>query len=77
MELFLEAVRAGLSDYPPSAIADTLGISEPQARTLLHRGLLRLQHHAEQDGLTLPDGFDAEPHEHYGNPLDSEEEEQP
>ena len=76
MGLFLEAVRAGLPDYPPSAIADTLGISEPQARTLLHRGLARLRREAEREGLTLPDDLDPEPHEFYGYPLDSNEEEE-
>ena len=76
MELFLEAVRADLHDYPPSAIADTLGVSEPQARTLLHRGLTRLRHEAEREGLILPDALDPEPHELYGyeRPSDLEEE---
>lgn len=76
MELFLEAVRSDLPDYPPSAIADTLGVSEPQARTLLHRGLTRLRREAEREGLTLPDGFDPEPHDPYGygHPFDLEEE---
>lgn len=76
MELFLEAVRADLPDYPPSAIADTLEISEPQARTLLHRGLTRLRREAEREGLTLPNGLDPEPHEPYGygRPFDLEEE---
>ncbi len=76
VELFLEAVRADLPDYPPSAIADTLGVSEPQARTLLHRGLTRLRREAEREGLALPDGFDPKPHEPYGygRPFDLEEE---
>ena len=75
MDLFLEAIRQGVPDYPPAAIADTLGISEAQARTLLHRGLARLRREAEREGLTLTDGFDPEPHELYGHPLDSDEEE--
>ena len=76
MELFLDAVRQGVPDYPPAAIANTLGISEAQARTLLHRGLARLRREAERVGLTLPNGFDPEPHELYGHPLDSDEEEE-
>ena len=74
MKLFLEAIEADVCDYPPSAIAEALGISEAQARTLLHRGLNRLRREAERDGVTLPEGFDPEPHEIYGFPLDSHEE---
>ena len=76
MELFLEAVEADLPDYPPSAIADTLGIPEAQARTLLHRGLARLRREAQREGVTLPSRFDFEPHEFYGHRLDSDEEEE-
>lgn len=73
MELFLDAVRQGVPDYPPAAIADTLGLSEAQARTLLHRGLTRLRRAAEREGLTLSEGFDPEPHETYGHPLIEED----
>ena len=74
MRLFLEAIEEDIPDYPPAAVADTLGISEAQARTLLHRGLARLHTEAERDGVTLPEGFAPEPHELYGSPLDSDEE---
>ncbi len=70
MALFLEAVRHGVADYTPVDIADSLGISGAQARTLLHRGLARLRREAEREGLTLPEGFDPEPHELYGTRLD-------
>lgn len=76
MELFLDAVRQDVPDFPPAAIADTLGISEAQARTLLHRGLGRLRREAERQGLTLPDGFDPEPPGFYRHPSDLDEEEE-
>lgn len=76
MELFLDAVRQDVPDFPPAAIADTLDISEAQARTLLHRGLGRLRREAEREGLTLPDGFEPEPHGFYWYPSDLNEEEE-
>ena len=66
MTLFLEAVELGIPDFPPSAIADTIGISEAQARTLLHRGLGRLRREAERDGIELPPILDPSPHDPYG-----------
>ena len=66
MTLFLEAVELGIPDFPPSAIAATMGISEPQARTLLHRGLMRLRREAERDGIDLPTDLDPSSHDPHG-----------
>ena len=66
MSLFLEAIRNGVDDFPPSEIAEILGISASQARTLLHRGLQRLHREAEREGIPLPSGLDPEPHDPYG-----------
>lgn len=66
MEIFLEAVREGLPDYPPSTIAEALGIPVASARTLLHRGLTRLRQEAERKGIALPTDLDPETHEPYG-----------
>ena len=54
MDLFLEAVANGVPHYPPSEIAAVLGITTPQARTLLDRGLERLRAQAENEGVRLP-----------------------
>ena len=71
MEIFLEAVRNGLPDYPPSEIAKALGIPESSARTLLHRGLTRLHREAEREGVSFPSDLAPEIHEPYGT-LDPE-----
>ena len=70
MNLFLEAIRNDVVDFPPARIAEILGISEPQARTLLHRGLNRLRREAEREGINLPSEFDPEAHEPYGMVLE-------
>lgn len=66
MTVFLEAVELGVPDFPPSAIAETVGIPEPQARTLLYRGLMRLRREAERDGIELPSHLDPAPHDPHG-----------
>lgn len=66
MTVFLEAVELDVPDFPPSAIADTVGISEAQARTLLHRGLTRLRREAKRDGIELPSDFDPSHHDPHG-----------
>ena len=66
MDLFLEAVESGIADLPPSVIADTIGISVPHARTLLHRGLSRLRREAAREGIELPSDLDPSMHDPYG-----------
>ena len=76
MELFLQAIKNDMMDYQPKDIAEVLGIGEPQARTLLHRGLTRLNREAEKTGVTLPSWYDPDTHEVHGSPfstLDQEE----
>ena len=70
MDLFLEAIENDVVDYQPAAVADTLGITVPQARTLLHRGLGRLRRAAERDGVVLPPEFDMESRESFEDFLD-------
>ena len=76
MDLFLEAIQNDVVDYQPAAVADTLGITEPQARTLLHRGLGRLRRAAERDGVVLPSEFDIESRESFEDFFDSASQEE-
>lgn len=69
MELFLQAIKNDMMDYQPKDIAEVLGIGEPQARTLLHRGLTRLNREAEKAGVTLPSWYDPDTHEVHGSPF--------
>lgn len=69
MDLFLKAIKSDMMDYQPKDIAEALGIGEPQARTLLHRGLTRLNREAEKAGVTLPSWYDPDIHEAHGTPF--------
>lgn len=71
MDLFLKAIKSDMMDYQPKDIAEVLGIGEPQARTLLHRGLTRLNKEAEKDGVTLPSWYDPDTHEVHGTPFNT------
>ena len=55
MELVIDAVEQGVPDLTTTDIGDTLGISVDAARTLLRRGLERLNRAAREEGITLPE----------------------
>ena len=71
MELFLKAIKVDMMDYQPKDIAEVLGIGEAQARTLLRRGLARLNREAEKAGVTLPSWYDPDTHEVQGTPFNT------
>ena len=64
-DLFLEAVRNDLVDGVPEWIAETLGISVRQVRTLIHRALTRLKAEATRQGVVLPEPIDPTRHQPY------------
>lgn len=55
MALVIEAAEGGVADLPARTVADTLGISEGAARTLVSRGLQRLRREAERAGVCMPE----------------------
>jgi DNA-directed RNA polymerase specialized sigma24 family protein len=55
MEVLIDAVEKGVTDLPAAVIADTLGINEDAARTLLSRGLSRLKREAQREGISFPE----------------------
>jgi DNA-directed RNA polymerase specialized sigma24 family protein len=55
MDMVIEAVEIGETDLPPKIIAESLGISEAAARTLVSRGFDRLQREARREGVSFPD----------------------
>ena len=55
MGMLIEAVETGEADLPPKTIAESLGISEAAARTLVSRGLDRLRREATREGVSFPD----------------------
>lgn len=70
LEVFLEAVEQGVSDLPASTVADTLGLSPSEVRSLLHRGLTRLRRAAAERGVSLPQALDPTRFDAYENPVD-------
>ena len=70
LEVFLEAVEQGIADLPASTVADTLGMSPPEVRSLLHRGLARLRRAASKRGITLAQALDPTRFDAYESPLE-------
>lgn len=70
LEVFLEAVEHGVPDLPASSVADTLGLTPSEVRSLLHRGLTRLRRAAVAHGITLPQALDATRFDAYQNPIE-------
>ena len=54
MEILVDAAEDGLPDLPASSIAEQVGISVSAARTLVSRGLRRLERLAEQECIEVP-----------------------
>ena len=54
MELVIDAAANEIPDLPASSIAESLGITESAARSLVSRGLRRLRRRAEQEGVEMP-----------------------
>ena len=54
MELVIDAAANEIPDLPASSIAESLGITESAARSLVSRGLRRLRRLAEQEGVEMP-----------------------
>ena len=59
LQLLLDAVAQGLPDLPAKDVAETLGIEEAAARSLMSRALQRLERAARTAGITLPDDLAA------------------
>jgi DNA-directed RNA polymerase specialized sigma24 family protein len=59
MTILIEAAEQGIQDLPPDAIAETLGLSPAAVRSLLSRGLERLEREARREGVTLPEAVPA------------------
>lgn len=70
LEVFLDAVEQGVPDLPASTVADTLGLSPSEVRSLLHRGLTRLRRAAVERGVTLPKALDPTRFDAYESPLE-------
>ena len=54
MSIVIDAVEQGVQDLPPTAIANSLGISADSVRALLSRGFERLSREARHAGIQLP-----------------------
>ena len=70
LEVFLEAVEQGIPDLPASSVADTLGLSPSEVRSLLHRGLTRMRRAAAERGITLPQALHPAQFDHYDSPVE-------
>lgn len=55
MTLVVEAAEQGVPDLPAKSVAESLGISESAARTLMSRGLQRFRRKAEKAGIEMPE----------------------
>jgi DNA-directed RNA polymerase specialized sigma24 family protein len=59
MTVLIDAVEQGVQDLPPDAIGEALGLSAAAVRSLLSRGLERLEREARREGITLPEAVPA------------------